>query len=272
MHRQRHDIPNKLQGETLVRNQLFEKYKERPLVRILPELNVIKIGGHGIIDYGRDVVLPLVDELGSLSEHHQILVITGGGVRVRHIMDIGLDLGMPTGILSELTSKISEQNALMMATLLAPWKAKRIHTTDLLELPTLLAMGALPVTHGTPPYGLYEHPSERSNGGIPAHRTDTGAFLAAEVLGAKRCILAKNVDGLFDKDPLKNQDVVLIPEITASELIEMNMEDLVLERKLLEIMLESGNLPCVQIVNGHKPGMITRAVMGENEGTLIWAR
>jgi len=269
---ERHDIPNKLQGETLVRKQLFDKYKERPLVRILPELNVIKIGGHGIIDYGRDVVLPLVDELGSLSEHHQMLIITGGGVRVRHMMDIGLDLGMPTGVLAELTSKISEQNALMMATLLSPWQAKRIHTTDLLELPTLLAMGALPVTHGTPPYGLYEHPSERSNGGIPPHRTDTGAFLAAEVLGAKRCILAKNVDGLYDKHPLKYPDAELIPEITASELIEMDMEDLVLERKLLEIMLESRNLPCIQIVNGHKKGMITRAVIGENVGTIIWAR
>ncbi|WP_319578719.1 uridylate kinase [uncultured Methanospirillum sp.] len=269
---ERHDIPNKLQGETLVRKQLFEKYKDRPLVRILPELNVVKIGGHGIIDYGHDVVLPLVDELGTLSEHHQMLIITGGGVRVRHMMDIGLDLGMPTGVLAELTSKISEQNALMMATLLSPWKAKRIHTTDLLELPTLLAMGALPVTHGTPPYGLYEHPSERSNGGIPPHRTDTGAFLAAEVLGAKRCILAKNVDGLYDKHPLKYPDAELIPEITASELIEMDMEDLVLERKLLEIMLESRNIPCVQIVNGHKKGMITRAIIGENVGTIIWAR
>ena len=160
----------------------------------------------------------------------------------------------------------------MMATLLAPWRAKRIHTSDLLELPTLLGMGALPVTHGTPPYGLYEHPSERSNGGIPAHRTDTGAFLAAEVVGAKRCILAKNVDGLYDKHPDKFPDAELIPEITASELIEMDMEDLVLERKLLELMLESRNIPCVQIVNGHKKGMITRAVIGENVGTIIWAR
>ncbi|MFH0968513.1 MAG: uridylate kinase [Methanobacteriota archaeon] len=269
---ERHEIFNKLQGETLVRKQLFDRYKERPLIRILPELNVIKIGGHGIIDYGRDVVLPLVEEIGSLSKHHQLLLITGGGVRVRHVMDIGLDLGMPTGILAELTSKISEQNALMLATLLAPWKAKRIHTSDLLELPTLLGMGALPVTHGTPPYGLYEHPSERSNGGIPAHRTDTGAFLAAEVIGAKRCILLKNVDGLYDKNPSKFPDAELIPEITASELIKMDMEDLVLERKLLEIMLESRNISCVQIVNGHKKGMLTRAIIGENVGSIIWAR
>ncbi|KAF5086080.1 uridylate kinase [Methanospirillum sp. J.3.6.1-F.2.7.3] len=268
---ERHEIFNKLQGETLVRKGLFDRYNERPLMRILPELNVIKIGGHGIIDYGRDVVLPLVDEIGALSKDHQLMIITGGGVRVRHIMDIGLDLGMPTGVLAELTSKISEQNAMMLATLLAPYKAKRIHTSDLLELPTLLGMGALPVTHGTPPYGLYEHPSERTNGGIPPHRTDTGAFLAAEVLGARSCILAKNVDGLYDKHPLKYPDAKLIPEISASELIAMDMEDLVLERKLVELMLECRNVKEVQIVNGHKPGMITRAIKGEKVGTIIRA-
>lgn len=268
---ERHEIFNKLQGETLVRKGLFDRYCDRPLVRILPNLNVIKIGGHGIIDYGRDVVLPLVEELGTLSKDNQMLVITGGGVRVRHIMDIGLDLGMPTGVLAELTSKISEQNAMMLATLLAPYRAKRIHTSDILEIPTLLGMGALPVTHGTPPYGLYEHPSERSNGGIPPHRTDTGAFLAAEVLGAKSCILAKNVDGLYDRHPHKYPDAELIPDITASELIAMDMEDLVLERKLVELMLECRNVKQVQIVNGHKPGMITRAVKGEKVGTIIRA-
>jgi len=268
---ERHEIKNKLQGETLVRKGLFDRYSDRPLVRILPELNVIKIGGHGIIDYGSEVVLPLVEELGALSKQHQLLLITGGGVRVRHIMDIGLDLGMPTGVLAELTSKISEQNALMLATLMASYKAKRIHTSDLLEIPTLLGMGALPITHGTPPYGLYEHPSERTNGGIPPHRTDTGAFLAAEVLGAKRCILAKNVDGLYTRHP-KYPDAELIPEITATELINLNMEDLVLERKLVELMLECRNISEVQIVNGHKPGMITRAVNGENVGTIIYAR
>jgi hypothetical protein len=139
---ERHEIFNKLQGETLVRKGLFDRYNERPLMRILPELNVIKIGGHGIIDYGREVVLPLVEEIGALSKEHQVMIITGGGVRVRHIMDIGLDLGMPTGVLAELTSKISEQNAMMLATL-----SIHIMQTNtqrrFLELPTLLGMGAL---------------------------------------------------------------------------------------------------------------------------------
>ncbi len=259
-----------LQDETLVREGLFDAYKDRPLLRILPNLHVIKIGGHGIIDYGRDVVLPLVEEIGSLSQKNQMLLVTGGGVRVRHILDIGLNLGMPTGVLAELCGKISEQNAIMLATLMSPYRAVRIHTGDLLEIPTFLGMGALPVIHGTPPYGLYEQPSEKTLGGIPAHRTDTGAFLAAEVLGAKSCILVKNVDGLYTRHP-RYPDAELIPEITAGELLEMKMDDLVLERKVIELLPESRSVREVRIVNGHKPGMVTRAVAGENVGTIIRA-
>jgi hypothetical protein len=97
----------------------------------------------------------------------------------------------------------------------------------------------LPVTHGTPPYGLYEHPTEF--GAIPPHRTDTGAFLIAEVLGAKNCILVKNVDGLFTKDPFKYIDAKLISEITASELLSMDMEDMVLERMAVELLQKTVN-------------------------------
>ena len=63
----------------------------------------------------------------------------------------------------------------------------------------LFRLGSLPVTHGTPPFGLYEPPVPE--GRIPAFRTDTGAFLIAESMGARRCILAKDVDGLCTEDP-----------------------------------------------------------------------
>jgi molybdenum storage protein len=263
----RRELESKLKGETLVRKGLLQRYENRDQVRIAPQLNVIKIGGHGIIDYGAPVVLPLAEEIGELAKTHQLLVVTGGGVRVRHILDIGLDLGMPTGVLAELAGKISEQNAIMLAVLLSKYNGVRIHTADLLEVPMLLAMTLLPVTHGTPPYGLYEHPPEI--GMIPPHRTDTGAFLIAEVLGAKNCILLKNVDGLYTEDPFKNPDAEFIAEITAKELLELDMEDLVLERKVVELLRDANNIHEVKIVNGQKRGMLTRVLQGEKVGTII---
>jgi molybdenum storage protein len=266
---ERRELSSGLRGETLVRKGLFKRIDVIPQVRILPELNIVKIGGHGIIDYGRTVVVPLMEEIGHLSKDNKLLVVTGGGVRVRHIMDIGIELGMPTGVLAELAGKISEQNAIMLSVLLSKYNGVRIHVSDLLEISSLLAVGLLPVIHGTPPYGLYEYPPK--TGSIPPNRTDTGAFLIAEVLGAKNCILAKNVDGLYTENPQVNPNAEFIPEITAEEILEKDMEDLVLERRVVELLLDSKHIKEVNIVNGHVPGNITKAIQGEKVGTLIRA-
>ncbi|TAJ43559.1 amino acid kinase family protein [Methanofollis fontis] len=264
----RFELESGLRGETLVRKGLMRRIDEIPQIRIMPALNVIKFGGHGTIDYGKDVVFPIVEEIGALKgEGEQVLVVTGGGGRVRHIMDIGINLGMPTGVLAELAGKISEQNAIMMSVLLSKYNGVRIKTDDLLELPTLIALGLLPVTHGTPPYGLYEQPADM--GSIPPNRTDTGAVLIAEVMGAKNCILAKNVDGQFAEDPRENANAEFIPEITAAELLSMDMEDMVLERRAVELLLHTRHIREIRVVNGHVPGNITRAIRGEPVGTVI---
>ena len=51
-----------------------------------------------------------------------MLITTGGGTRSRHIYAIGLELGMPTGVLAKFGNSISEQNALLVTMLLAPYR------------------------------------------------------------------------------------------------------------------------------------------------------
>ncbi|HOI58580.1 MULTISPECIES: uridylate kinase [unclassified Methanoculleus] len=266
---ERFEMGSKLKGESLVRRGLLRETEGVRQIRIMPDLNVIKIGGHGVIDYGRKVVHPLVEEIGELSRNNKILVATGGGARVRHILDVGIDLGMPTGVLAELAGKISEQNAIMMSILFSKYNGTRIHTDDLLNLPSLISLGMLPVVQGTPPYGLYEHPPKL--GSIPPHRTDTGAFLMAEVVGGKNCILGKNVDGLYAENPFVNPDAEFIPEITADELLEMEMEDVVLEPMAVELLRDAVHVREIKVVNAHVPGNITKAINGERVGTLIRA-
>ncbi len=265
----RHEVESRLKGETLVRKGLMRRHAEIPQLRLIPDLNVVKIGGHGVIDYGREVVLPLMEEIGELSKKHKILVVTGGGVRVRHILDIGIDLGMPTGVLAELAGKISEQNAVIVTLLLSKWGGSRVKTGDLLDLPTMFHLGLLPVVHGTPPYGLYEHPPEF--GLIPPHRTDTGAFLMAELLGARSCILVKNVDGLYTEDPRIDPEAKLIEEITAGELIDRDMEDMAVERKMLYLLRDSAKVSEIRVVNGHLRGTVEQAINGARIGTVIRA-
>ena len=111
------DVPSALMRQTLLDRELVRPI-DRPVIRLLPWLNVIVIGGRSIMDKGRDAVLPVVDELRAALPEHRLLILTGPGIRGRHVLGVGLDLGLPTGVLAELISAESEQNGHLIAALL----------------------------------------------------------------------------------------------------------------------------------------------------------
>ncbi len=261
-------IETPLMAESLMDKTLLEGTEAANVFRPLPNLNVIKLGGQSIIDRGREAVLPLVEEIVAAREEHELLVTTGGGTRSRHVYAIGLDLGMPTSVLAKLGSSVSEQNALMLSLLLAPHGGIKIGHDDLVKLPAYMALGSIPVMHAMPPYGLWEEPPER--GRIPPHRTDSGVFLTAEVVGARRCILVKDERGLFTADPKKNPDGHFIPEVEIRELLALDLDDLPVERSMLRALVSARSVREVLIVNGRDPGNLTRALAGENPGTRIY--
>jgi len=261
-------IDSPLMAESLMDKALLAGTETDHVFRPLPNLNVIKLGGQSIIDRGRQVVLPLLDEIVAARPDFPILVMTGGGTRSRHAYAIALDLGMPTGVLAKLGASISEQNALMIALLLAPHGGVQIGHDDLVKMPSYLALGAIPVMHAMPPYGLWEEPAAR--GRIPPHRTDVGAFLTAEVAGAKRCILVKDEQGLLTADPKKSASAKFIAEIEVGELQKMDLDDLPVERAMLDSLARARSVREVLLVNGRVPGSLTRALHGENPGTRIF--
>jgi molybdenum storage protein len=263
-------IETPLMAESLMDKALLQSTEIETVFRPLPDLNVIKLGGQSIIDRGRSVVLPLLDEIVAVRAMHQLLVMTGGGTRSRHAYAIALDLGMPTGVLAKLGDSISEQNALMISLLLAPHGGIKIGHDDVVKLPSYLALGAIPVMHAMPPYSLWELPAPE--GRIPPHRTDSGAFLTAEVIGARSCILVKDERGLFTADPKKNPQADFIPEIEVHELLALDLEDLAVERAMLQAMTRARSVREVLLVNGREPGSLTRALAGENPGTRIYCR
>jgi molybdenum storage protein len=261
-------IDTKLAAESLMDKSLLEGTETEPVFRPLPELNIIKLGGQSIIDRGRMAVLPLLEEIVAARPNNQLLVVTGGGTRSRHVYAIAIDLGMPTGVLAKLGSSISEQNALMVSLLLAPHGGVKIGHDDMVKLPAYMALGAIPVMHGMPPYSLWEIPGER--GRIPPHRTDVGAFLTAEVAGAKRCILVKDEKGLFTADPKKDPQARFIERIEVKELIAMDLHDLPVERSMLAALVHARSVREVLLVNGLERNLLTKALNGENPGTLIY--
>ena len=261
-------IETPLMAESLMDKTLLDSTELEQVFRPLADLNVIKLGGQSIIDRGSSVVLPLLDEIVAARTDHQLLLMTGGGTRSRHAYAIALDLGLATGVLAKLGSSISEQNALMISILLAPHDGIKIGHDDVVKLPAYLAMDIIPVMHAMPPYSLWEEPAER--GRIPPHRTDAGAFLTAEVIGARRCILVKDEQGLFTADPKKDAKATLIPEIEVDELLAMDLPDLPVERAMLRALSRARSVREVLLVNGREPRQLTRALAGESPGTRIY--
>ena len=261
-------IDSPLMGESLMDKSLLASTDTNPIYRLMPDLIVVKVGGQSIIDRGRTALLPILDELVAARQLHKILITTGGGTRARHAYAIATDLGMPTGVLAKLGSSISEQNALMVAILLSQRGGIKIGHDDLSKLPNYMMPGILPVTHAMPPYGLFERPP--ALGRIPPHRTDAGAFLLAEVMGAERCVLIKDEKGLYTADPKKDPTAKFIEEIEVNELLTMDLEDLAVERSMLESLKTARSVREVFIVNGLKPGNISQALAGKNIGTRIY--
>jgi molybdenum storage protein len=124
------------------------------------------------------------------------------------------------------------------------------------------------ICQGMPPYKLWEPNPE--TGRIPPQRTDTGCFLIAEVFGARKMIFVKDEDGLHTADPKKDPDSKHIPRISVEELLERDLDDLIVERAVLELMMRARNIKEIQFVNGLKPGQLTAALEGEPVGTIIY--
>ncbi|NTU72103.1 MAG: uridine kinase [Coriobacteriia bacterium] len=262
-------IKSRLMGESLVSDSFLESLEIAPQVPLFPDVNVIKIGGQSICDRGKHALPGVMAEVVANKDAHKMLLMTGGGTRSRHIYSIGLELGMPTGIIAAFGSSVSKQNALLVATLLAQYGGIEIEQDAVIKLPNYFSQGCIPVTSGMPPYDLFAIPPEK--GRIPIHRTDVGTLLMADLIGAKSCIYVKDEDGLYADDPKKDPDAEFIPLISASELKARNQDDLAIERPCLDILLNSQILKSIQIINGMKEGNLTRALAGEHVGTIITA-
>jgi molybdenum storage protein len=265
----RHHLTSMLMRESLLDREV-QQSTEVPVFRMLPDTHVIKIGGCSILDAGRTATFPVVDALVTCLATQKLIIGTGGGARSRHVFTIGIDLGMPAGVLAELAQADALGNAHILGTLLAPYGVVAIPPAlfgHLLPLFIRTAPGV--IFTGVPPYSLWEHPP--ALGRIPPHGSDAGSFLLAECFGSQDLTLVKDVDGLYDKDPKRHPTANFIAEISVTELRKRELETLPFERIMLELLDHARLLKQFQIINGRKPEQIIRALAGERVGTVVYA-
>jgi molybdenum storage protein len=256
----------------LARQTLLDGDLTRPVaggrpIRLLPWLHVVKIGGRSIMDRGAEAILPIVDELRKLLPEHRLLILTGAGIRARHLYGVGLDLGLPVGSLAPLAASEAGQNGHILASLLASEGVSYVeHPTIASQLAIHLVAARAVVGSAFPPYHHHEFPTSR----IPPHRADTGAFLLADALGAAGLTIVEDVDGIYTSDPKASdgEQAQLLSETSAADLAK-HQGTLPVDRAFIEVMATARHLEHVQIVNGLVPGRLTAALRGEHVGTII---
>lgn len=237
-------------------------------LRILPDVKVMKLGGQSINDRGRKAVFPILDEIVENSKKHGIIITTGGGTRARHTYQVAIDLGMPVGVLAEMGASITVQNARMLQMVMAKHGGIFLDHLEFEKIPLFLKLGCIPIMPGMPPYSFWEDIPD--HGSIPAHRTDAGAFFTAEALGADSVYFIKDEKGLYTEDPKKNPDAEFIPRIHVDDLLAMDLGDLIVERVVLDYLKRSKFVERLVIINGLEKGALTKALNGEETGTVIY--
>jgi molybdenum storage protein len=259
-------VASPLARQTLLDSDLTRPVAGKRPIRILPWLQVIKIGGR-IMDRGADAILPIVDELRKLLPEHRLLILTGAGIRARHLYSVALDLGLPVGSLAPLGASEAGQNGHILATLLAPEGVSYVEKATVADqLAIHLSATRAVVASAYPPYHNHEFPGSR----IPTHRADTGAFLLADAFGAAGLTIVEDVDGVYTTDPngADGKQAQLLRETSFADLAKVQ-GTLPVDRAMIDVMANARNIERVQVVNGLVPGRLTAALRGEHVGTII---
>ncbi|WP_297631395.1 UMP kinase [uncultured Clostridium sp.] len=101
--------------------------------------------------------------------------------------------------------------------------------------------------------------------GNPYFTTDTTAALRAAEIEADAILLAKNVDGVYDKDPNKFDDAVKYDKLSYIEVLERGLQ--VMDSTAISLCMDN-EIP-ILVFGLDQPGNIQKAITGQEIGTLV---
>jgi uridylate kinase len=101
--------------------------------------------------------------------------------------------------------------------------------------------------------------------GNPYFTTDTAAVLRGQEIHAEILLKATKVDGVYDADPMKNQDARLLKRISYMEVLERQLK--VMDTTAISLAMDN-ELP-LAVFKLKTQGNIRRVVCGEDIGTRI---
>ena len=101
--------------------------------------------------------------------------------------------------------------------------------------------------------------------GNPYFSTDTGAALRAAEINANVLLMAKNVDGVYDRDPKKDPNAKKFDSLSYLDVINLRLAHM--DTTAITTCMEN-NIPIITFALD-EPDSIVKAAMGEKIGTYI---
>jgi len=206
---------------------------------------VLKIGG-SLLGYPNELG-ELCLKIDALSESHRLILVPGGGPFAGIVKDYDRKFGLSSSVSHWMAVQAMSQYGFLLSDIMFHSRTvSEVEDVGRLRLPIFLPLQLLREED------LLAHSWDVTSDSIAAY--------VAGRLGVKTLILAKDVDGIFDRDPKRFRNAKLIGELSAEDLVKLGRKtcvDLTLPR-----LLKEEKLDCY-VVNGRFPERLVHILQGK---------
>ncbi len=231
--------------------------------RILLKLSGEALMGDDPFGINRATIVRIVEEIAEVTRMGvEVAVVIGGGNIFRGMA--GGAVGMDRATADYMGMLATVMNALALA-----------DTMNKAGL-TARVMSAIAIEQVVEPYVRPKALQYLEEGkvvvfaagtGNPFFTTDTAAALRGAEIGAELVLKATKVDGVYTADPKKDRTATRYSKITFDEAMSQNLG--IMDATAFALCRDQ-KLP-VRVFSIFKSGALKRVVMGEDEGTLVYA-
>jgi uridylate kinase len=220
---------------------------------------VLRIGGSVIASpINQTLISEYADLLKTLKKKgHDVAVVVGGGTLAREFIQVAKNLG--------LTERAQDEIAISVSRIFAQLFIQKLGK---------LSCGIVPLTVEDAVKCVRNGKIAVMGGLKPGMTTDTVAALIAEKLKADLLIKATDQEGVYDKDPKKHADAVLLKHLRFEDLPKFFAENRhkagihqIIDPEAIKILKRMRVK--FAVVNGFKPNNVLLAVNGKCVGTII---
>ncbi|SHE29988.1 uridylate kinase [Lampropedia hyalina DSM 16112] len=231
--------------------------------RILLKLSGEALMGDDAFGINRTTIERMVDEIIAVTELGvELAIVIGGGNIFRGVAG-GSD-GMDRATADYMGMLATVMNALALADAI-----ERKHVTA-------RVMSAISIDQVVEPYVRPKALQYLEEGkvvvfaagtGNPFFTTDTAAALRGAEIGAELVLKATKVDGVYTADPFKDPTATRYSRLTFDEAMVKNLG--IMDATAFALCRDQ-KLP-IKVFSIVKPGALQRVILGEDEGTLVYA-